>query len=75
MIRKLESKSFLLVLSGSFAVDFRDHLRSGIICGPFWGSSAVSGSFAVLYSLFYKKMYGGFCQAAKKSGSNNEVTV
>ena len=24
-----------------------DHLRSRIICGPFWGSFAVSGSFAV----------------------------
>ena len=23
----------------------------------------------------YKKMYGGFCQAAKGSGGNNEVTV
>ena len=24
---------------------------------------------------FLKKMYGGFCQAAKKSGRNNEVAV
>ena len=24
---------------------------------------------------FNKKTYGGFCQAAKKSGRNNEVTV
>ena len=24
---------------------------------------------------FYKKMYGGFCQAAKYSGRNNEVAV
>ena len=24
---------------------------------------------------FYKKMYGSFCQAAKRSGRNNEVTV
>ena len=32
---------------GSFAVDFGDHLRSRIICGPLWGSLAVSGSFAV----------------------------
>ena len=47
MIRKLESKPFLFFLSGSFAVDFGDHLRSRIICGPFWGSFAVSGSFAV----------------------------
>ena len=41
MIRQLESKSFLFFL--------RDHLRStlGITCGPFWGSFAVSGSFAV----------------------------
>ena len=35
------------VFTGSFAVEFRDHLRSRIICGPFWGSFAVSGSFAV----------------------------
>ena len=25
--------------------------------------------------IFYKKMYSSFCQAAKKSGRNNEVTV
>ena len=37
------------VFTGSFAVDVRVHLRSRIICGPFWGSFAVSGSFAVLY--------------------------
>ena len=24
---------------------------------------------------FYKKMYGGFCQAAKKSVRNNDVAV
>ena len=35
------------VFAGSFAVDFGDHLRLRIICGPFWGSFAVSGSFAV----------------------------
>ena len=33
MIRQLESKSFLFF--------FRDHLRSRIISGPFWGSFAV----------------------------------
>ena len=33
--------------TGSFAVDFGDHLPSRIIFGPFWGSLAVSGSFAV----------------------------
>ena len=38
------------VFTGSFAVDFGDHLRLRIICGPFWGSFAVSGSFAVLCS-------------------------
>ena len=26
-------------------------------------------------TVFYKKGYGGFCQAAKKSGGNNEVSV
>ena len=30
---------------------------------------------AVLTRMFYKKIYGGFCQAAKKSGRNNEVAV
>ena len=39
-------KSIPQVFTGSFAVDFRDHLRSRIIWGPFWGSFAVSGSFA-----------------------------
>ena len=29
----------------------------------------------LLTRVFYKKMYGDFCQAAKKSGRNNEVTV
>ena len=32
---------FLIFWSGSFAVQYRDHLRSGIICGPIWGSFAV----------------------------------
>ena len=35
------------VFTESFAVDFGDHLQSKIICGPFWGSFAVSGSFVV----------------------------
>ena len=39
MICKLESRPFLFF--------FGDHLRSRIICGPFWGSLAVSGSFVV----------------------------
>ena len=30
---------------------------------------------AVVTRFFCKKMYGGFCQAAKKSGRSNEVTV
>ena len=30
---------------------------------------------AVLTTVFYKKIYGGFCQAAKKSGRNNKETV
>ena len=32
---------FLIFGSGSFAVQYGDHLRSGIICGPIWGSFAV----------------------------------
>ena len=35
------------VSGGSFAVHFGDHLRSRIICGRFWGSFAVWGSFPV----------------------------
>ena len=38
--------------AGSFAVHIGDHLRFGIICGPIWGSFAVWGSFAALYSSF-----------------------
>ena len=34
----------------SFAVPIGDHFRSGIICGPVWGTFAVSGSFADPYS-------------------------
>ena len=30
---------------------------------------------AVVTTFSYKKMYGGFCQAAKKSGRSNEVNV
>ena len=30
---------------------------------------------AILTRVFYKKMYGGFCQAAKKSSRNDEVAV
>ena len=41
------------VFTGSFAVDFGDHLRLRIICGPFWGSFAVSGSFAAWDHLRY----------------------
>ena len=32
---------FLIFWSGSFAVQYGDQLRSGIICGPIWGSFAV----------------------------------
>ena len=35
------------LFTGSFAVKIRDHLRSRVICGPFWGLLAVWGSFAV----------------------------
>ena len=36
-----QSMPFLIFWSGSFAVQYGDHLRSGIICGPIWGSFAV----------------------------------
>ena len=32
---------FLIFWSGSFAVQYGDHFRSGIICSPIWGSFAV----------------------------------
>ena len=35
----------------------------------------VNGVAILTRFFFYKKMYGGFCQAAKKSGRNDEVTV
>ena len=38
-----------LFFSGSFSVHNGDHLRSGIICGPIWGSFAVLVSFAVQF--------------------------
>ena len=38
---------FVIFRGGSFAVHIGDHLRFGIICGPFWGSFPVWGSFAV----------------------------
>ena len=54
---------FHIFWSGSFAVQYGDHFRSGIICGSIWGSFAVRdhlrfnlgiicgpGSFAVLGS-------------------------
>ena len=30
---------------------------------------------AILTRVFYKKVYGGFCQAAQKSSRNDELTV
>ena len=38
------------LFTGSFAAEIRDHLRSRVICGPFWGLLAVWGSFAVPYT-------------------------
>ena len=35
------SMPFVIFPSGSFAVQFRDHFLSMIICGPIWGSFAV----------------------------------
>ena len=35
------SMPFPIFCSGSFAVQYGDHLRSGIICGSIWGSFAV----------------------------------
>ena len=36
---------------------------------------AVLMGWPYYHRYFYKKMYGGSCQAAEKRGHNNEVTV
>ena len=36
---------------------------------------AVLMGWPYYHGYFYKKMYGGSCQAAEKRGHNNEVTV
>ena len=46
--RKPNSMPFLVFRCGSFAVHVGYHLRFEIICGPFWGSFPVWGSFAQL---------------------------
>ena len=37
--------------------------------------AGINGVVVLTRVFFYEKMYGGFCQVAKKSGRNNEVTV
>ena len=46
----LHAIPYFFFVSGSFAVQNGDHLRSGIICGTVWGSFAVLRSFAALGS-------------------------
>ena len=41
----LRPPSGIISGAGSFAVQFGDHLRSGIICSPIWGSFAVRDHF------------------------------
>ena len=61
----------------------RNSLTEKIYSGtPLLRSPMGPKNFAVLTEwpylrgfFFYKKMYGGFCQAAKYSGRNNEVAV
>ena len=48
----LWSANLSLSHSDSFAVQVGDHLRSTIICGPFWGSFAAWGSFWELYGTY-----------------------
>ena len=38
-------------------------------------SGSINGVAVLTRFFFYNKMYGGFYQAAKKSGRNNEVAV
>ena len=49
------------LFTGSFAVKIREHLRSRIICGPFWGLLAVWGSFAVGDHLRYRTRIETLC--------------
>ena len=48
----LWSANLSLSHSDSFAVKAGDHLRSRIICSPFWGSFAAWGSFGELYGTY-----------------------
>ena len=72
------------LFAGSFAVEIRDHLRSRVICGPFWGLLAVWGSFAVPYTnrdtvsvkfwsfyLHWRKILGHFNMIKKLYLENN----
>ena len=66
---------------GSFALEEAGHLRSRIICGPFWESFAVWGSFAVGDHLRYRTVLesssswlGIVCLSIKLSWSRAEVT-
>ena len=43
------SMPFLIFWSGSFAVQYSDHMLSVIICGPIWGPYAVLRSFADIH--------------------------
>ena len=78
VISPVRSNPFPQFFTGSFAVDFGDHLRSRIICGPFWGSFAVSGSFAVLYSAstgFCPEIPAGAIKGIRTSSGDKTVWV
>ena len=60
---------FFLCRLLQFSFDSGDHLRSRIICGPFWGSFAVSGSFAVGDHLRYCII----CGTVQTSASREKV--
>ena len=47
--RTLLCKNSIILTPRSSTCLLRNTKRSRIICGPFWGSFAVSGSFAALY--------------------------
>ena len=49
-------------------------IRSVVTNGP-KKFGRINGVAVLTTGFFYKKMHGGFCQAAKKFGRNNEVAM
>ena len=54
-----------------------DETNSKVQWNPVYKVTNRPKKFCILTRIFYQRkvLYGSFCQAAKKSGRNNEVTV